>query len=81
MSESENASLFVLATKLYVHFRFKTRTGFSPQAALADDDYAREILAQVRAVPDARLQEMADRFEAARFPTGPMLDLPLDSPA
>ena len=63
-----DAPLFVLATRLYVHYKFKTRKSFEPQAVLIDDAYAREVLAQVRAVPDARLKEIADRFEAARFP-------------
>lgn len=99
MSGSESAHdseapLFVLATRLYVHYKFKTRRTFEPQAALIDDAYAREVLALVRAVPDAKLKEMADRFEAVRFPgsiappperrspdrDGPMLDLSLETP-
>jgi len=61
--------LFVLATRLYVHYKFKTRQAFEPAAALIDDEYAREVLMQVRAVGDAQLWELADRFEAARFPS------------
>ena len=97
MSGNRNAGdtgpLFVLATRLYVHYKFKTRTSFSPEATLVDDDYAREVLARVRVTRDRTLLEMADRFEAARFPSGapkakadegdksgPMLDLSLDSP-
>lgn len=98
MSESAHdseAPLFVLATRLFVHYKFKTRKAFDPSATLVDDAYAREVLAQVRAVRDARLKEIADRFEAARFPDslaappaepraperdGPVLDLSLETP-
>jgi hypothetical protein len=92
-SAGDTGPLFVLATRLYVHYKFKTRTTFSPEAALIDDDYAREVLARVRITRDRTLLEMADRFEAARFPAGtpaagsntrdssaPVLDLSLDSP-
>ena len=85
-----NAPLFVLATRLFVHYKFKTRKTFDPSATLIDDAYAREVLAAVRAIPDARLKQMADLFEAARFggvmppaPTGKaeaVLDFPLESP-
>jgi hypothetical protein len=72
MSSKANAGdtgpLFVLATRMYVHYKFKTRSTFSPEAALIDDDYAREVLQQVRITRDKALLEMADRFEAARFP-------------
>lgn len=60
--------LFVLATRLYVHYKFKTRKTFNPEAALIDDQYAREVLQQVRAIPDARLKELADEFALHRFP-------------
>lgn len=62
--------LFVLATRLYVHYKLKARKTFNPQAALIDDDYAREVLTRVRAMGDLSLLEMAERFEAARFPAG-----------
>ena len=65
-----DAPQFVLATRLYVHYKFKARKTFNPQAALIDDDYAREVLSEVRASGDAKLLEMADHFEAARFPDG-----------
>ena len=84
--------LFVLATRMYVHYKFKTRKEFSAEAALIDDDYAREVLGQVRLTRDPKLLEMADRFEAARFPdgaaapraaqpaqAGPALDLSLET--
>ncbi len=51
-------------------YKFKTRSTFSAEAALIDDDYALEVLAKVRATRDKALLEMADRFEAARFPEG-----------
>ena len=74
MSGKANAGdtgpLFVLATRMYVHYKFKTRSAFSAEAALIDDDYALEVLAKVRATKDKALLEMADRFEAARFPEG-----------
>lgn len=92
-SAGDTGPLFVLATRLYVHYKFKTRTTFNPEAALIDDGYACEVLAQVRTTRDKALLEMADRFEAARFPKGmpaaaarprdkdePMLDLSLESP-
>ena len=63
----DETPLFVLASRLYVHYKFKTRKSINPQAMLIDDDYAREVIAQVRAVKDARLQDMATRFEQARF--------------
>ena len=81
----DGSPLFVLATRLYVHYKFKSRNTFSPEAALIDDAYAREVLAQVRVFKDKTLQELADRFEEARFPGakaqgGPSLDLALDTP-
>lgn len=92
-AHDSEAPLFVLATRLFVHYKFKTRKAFDPSATLIDDAYAREVLALVRAVPDGRLQAIADAFEAARFggaappvaahatPDGePMLDFPLESP-
>jgi len=77
----DTGPLFVLATRLYVHYKFKTRSTFSPDAALIDDDYAREVLALVRATGDKTLLEMADRFEAGRFPgrETPGLDLALEN--
>lgn len=67
-SESGDESpLFVLASRLYVHYKFKARKSINPQAMLIDDDYAREVLAQVRQVKDVKLHEMAARFERARF--------------
>lgn len=76
MSGNRDSSgpLFVLATRLYVHFKFKTRKTFNPQAALIDDEYAREVLQQVRAVPDLRLKAIADEFEQHRFPA--MTEMP-----
>jgi hypothetical protein len=62
-----DAPLFALATRLFVHYKFKTRKTFDPSATLIDDDYAREVLASVRAIPDARLKQLADAFEEARF--------------
>lgn len=92
-AHDSEAPMFVLATRLFVHYKFKTRKAFDPSATLIDDAYAREVLAQVRAVPDARLKALADAFEAARFggaapapapraepAAQPELDLPLDSP-
>ena len=67
-SAGDTGPLFVLATRMYVHYKFKTRKEFSAEAALIDDDYAREVLAQVRLTRDPKLMEMADRFEAARLP-------------
>jgi hypothetical protein len=61
------APAFVLATRLFVHYKFKTRKTFDPSATLIDDAYAREVLGMVRAIPDARLAQMADAFELARF--------------
>ena len=91
MSESNEAPLFVLATRLYVRYRFKTHKTIDPQFMLVSDDYARAVLKQVREAKDATLDELAARFEAARFaaagvkpepaPDEPMLDLSLDSPA
>jgi hypothetical protein len=67
-SESgDDSPLFVLASRLYVHYKFKTRKSINPQAMLSDDDYAREVVAQVRLVKDPKLQDMAARFERARF--------------
>jgi hypothetical protein len=63
----DEAPLFVLASRLYVHYKFKTRKSINPQAMLIDDDYAREVLSQVRRVKDAKLQDMAARFEQFRF--------------
>ncbi len=62
-----DAPQFVLATRLYVHYKFKARKTFNPQAALIDDDYAREVLTDVRASGDVTLLELADHFEAVRF--------------
>ena len=79
----DTGPLFVLATRMYVHYKFKTRSTFSPEAALIDDDYALEVLAQVRGTNDKTLLEMASRFEAARFPKGvpapKALDLSLEN--
>jgi len=70
-SESgDETPLFVLASRLYVHYKFKTRKSIDPQAMLIDDDYAREVVAQVRRVNDAKLHDMAARFEQARFGGG-----------
>ena len=66
----DSSPLFLLATRLFVHYKFKTRVKFDAHAALTDDDYARDVLKQVRAHDDATLQELADRFEAGRFPEG-----------
>lgn len=90
-----NGPLFVLATRLYVHYKFKTRKSFDPSAALIDDDYAHEVLTLVRAVKDHKLFEMANAFEQMRFPAGdarsrapeaskqpasaPLMDLQLES--
>jgi len=63
----DETPLFVLASRLYVHYKFKTRKSINPQAMLIDDAYAREVVALVRGVKDVRLQEMAARFERARF--------------
>ena len=63
----DESPLFVLASRLYVHYKFKARKSINPQAMLIDDDYAREVLAQVRMVKDVKLHEMAARFERARF--------------
>lgn len=91
-ARASEAPLFVLATRLFVHYKFKTRQTFDPSAMLVDDTYAREVLSQVRAVSDTRLREMADRFELARFGRlsvapvaapgrhAPLLDLSLDTP-
>ena len=85
----DTGPLFVLATRMYVHYKFKTRKEFSAEAALIDDDYAREVLGLIRLTRDPRLLEMADRFEAARFPGAaaaqparaePALDLSLETP-
>ena len=67
-SAGDTGPLFVLATRMYVHYKFKTRKEFSAEAALIDDDYAREVLGLVRQTRDPKLLEMADRFEAARLP-------------
>jgi hypothetical protein len=86
------APLFVLATRLFVHYKFKTRKAIDPSAMLIDDAYAREVLAQARAIPDQRLQGIADLFETARFgkitprrsddgKAGDGLDFPLETPA
>ena len=64
----DTGPLFVLATRMYVHYKFKTRKEFSAEAALIDDDYAREVIGLVRLTRDPKLLDMADRFEAARFP-------------
>lgn len=66
----DESPLFVLASRLYVHYKFKARKSINPQAMLIDDDYAREVLAQVRQVKDVKLHEMAARFERARFGGG-----------
>ena len=68
-----DSPLFVLATRLFVHYKFKTRQVFEPAATLIDDDYAREVLEKVRAAGDVQLRQLADRFEAARFPKGAAL--------
>lgn len=71
-SESgDEAPLFVLASRLYVHYKFKTRKSINPQAMLIDDAYAREVLAQVRLVKDVKLHDMAARFEQVRFGGAP----------
>ena len=91
-SPQSGASVFVLATRLFVHYKFKTRKSIDPSAMLVDDAYAREVLAQARAIPDKRLQGIANLFEVARFggiaPPAPrhddkaegLLDLSLDTP-
>ena len=85
-AHDSEAPLFVMATRLFVHYKFKTRKTFDPSAMLIDDAYAREVLAQVRAIPDARLKGMADAFERGRFggilppPAAPRADTPLDLP-
>ena len=77
-----NGPLFVLATRLYVHYKFKTRTSIDLRSAINDDDYARDVLRRARAIPDRKMQDLADRFEAVRFPAaappGLVIDLPLD---
>ena len=93
--KADSNSLFVLATRMYVHYKFKTRKSFDPSAALVDDAYAHEVLALVRSVKDSRLDEMARSFEQGRFgelaqpkpaPSKagrdePVMDLPLESPS
>jgi len=59
--------LFLLATRLFVHYKFKTRNTFDASAALVDDDYARDMLKKIRIVQDPTLLKMADEFEEARF--------------
>ena len=66
-AHDSDTPLFVLSTRLFVHYKFKTRKTFDPSATLIDDAYAHEVLAMVRAIPDARLQQLADAFEIARF--------------
>jgi hypothetical protein len=66
-AHDSDAPLFVLATRLFVHYKFKTRKTFDPSATLIDDAYAREVLATVRAIPDPKLHEMANAYETARF--------------
>ena len=94
--KADSNALFVLATRMYVHYKFKTRKSFDPSAALVDDAYAHEVLALVRSVKDSKLDEMARSFEQGRFgklartPTPaatkagrdePVMDLPLGSPS
>lgn len=66
-AHDSDAPVFVLATRLFVHYKFKTRKSFDPSATLIDDAYAREVLSQVRAIPDGRLKQLADAYEVARF--------------
>lgn len=68
--------VFVAATRLYVHYKFKTHQEFDVNAAVRDDAYAREVLAKMRAVADPRLQALAQRFEVLRFPAPPAPDEP-----
>lgn len=65
---ASDAPPFVLATRLFVHYKFKTRRSFDPARVLRDDAYAREVLEHARSTGDRALREMADRFEAVRFP-------------
>lgn len=65
-----NAPLFVISTRLFAYYRFRTRNTFDVPAAMQDDDYARDVLRMVRAVPDAKLQAFADQFELQRFTGG-----------
>jgi hypothetical protein len=60
--------VFVHATRLYVHYRFKTHQEFDVHRAVRDEPYARELLYKARAAGDPQLQQLADRFEAVRFP-------------
>lgn len=91
--EGGAAPLFVLATRMYVRYKFKMRRNFDPQRVLADDAYAREVVTLVRNTRDSQLLAMADRFELARFGSlapavrqaeparsEPYLDLPLENP-
>lgn len=91
--KADSNSLFVLATRMYVHYKFKTRKSFDPSAALVDDAYAHEVLALVRSTKDSKLDEMARTFEQGRFGKlatpaprkagrdEPVMDLPLESPS
>lgn len=63
--------LFAAASRMFVHYKFKTRMTFDAQRLLRDDDYARNVLVRVRAVGDRKLDEMAHRFELERFKAAP----------
>jgi hypothetical protein len=58
---------FGTASRLFVLVKHHTRQTFDLTWAIKNGDYAREVLKLARSVPDAELQQVADRFEQAMF--------------
>lgn len=73
MQRKESATMPVLelASRLHAHYRLRTAEEFDVDLAVRHHAYARDVLARVRIIADPALQEIADRFEQARFPVKP----------
>lgn len=66
MIEADSAK-FAVATQLFAKLRRSMGRTIDVVWVLKDPTYAREVLRAARAVPDAEMAQLADRFEALMF--------------
>ena len=80
MTEGERLS--AVATHLYVRLRRDGGRVIDVLWLLRNQDYAREVVRLARAIPDAEVERLADRFEELMFGIvkAPRQPLPVPAP-